>query len=75
MTSFDNPDDKVTFSINSDSKKLYDVTIRVAAIYGEKYTNLILNGGSTSQVHFPATTEFVDVSVGPTGPLMGQLGC
>ncbi|KAL2256054.1 hypothetical protein VTK26DRAFT_2262 [Humicola hyalothermophila] len=64
VTGFDEATDKVTFRVNSDSARLYDLNIRVAAIYGEKYTTVVLNGGASSEVHFAASETFTDVAAG-----------
>jgi len=64
VTGFDEGSDKVTFNISSDSTRLYDLTIRVGAIYGEKRTSVILNGGASSEVYFPASQTFANVAGG-----------
>lgn len=64
MTGFDEGSDKVTFNISSDSTRLYDLTIRVGAIYGEKRTSVILNGGASSEVYFPASQTFANIAGG-----------
>ncbi|KAK3905780.1 mannan endo-1,4-beta-mannosidase [Staphylotrichum tortipilum] len=64
VTGFDQATDKVTFTVPSTTTRLYDLTIRVAAIYGDKRTTLILNNGASSEVFFAAGTTFVDVAAG-----------
>jgi len=64
VTGFDQSSDKITFKINSPSTRLYDLSIRVAAIYGEKRTTVVLNGASSSEVYFPASDSFITVSGG-----------
>ncbi|KAK5655077.1 hypothetical protein OQA88_5976 [Cercophora sp. LCS_1] len=64
VTGFDEGSDKITFTIPSASTRLYDLTIRVAAIYGEKRTTVILNGGAASEVYFPSSTTWADISAG-----------
>jgi mannan endo-1,4-beta-mannosidase len=56
----------VTFSvdINGTSSALYDVSIRYAGIFGEKYTYLVLNGGANTEVHLPATETWASASAG-----------
>lgn len=60
---FDTGTDKITFTIPSSSAKLYDLSIRYAGIYGDKRTNVVLNGAST-EVSLPATDSFATVSGG-----------
>ncbi|KAK4041448.1 mannan endo-1,4-beta-mannosidase [Parachaetomium inaequale] len=64
VTGFDEATDKVTFTVTSDTSKLYDLSIRVAAIYGDKRTSVVLNGGATSEVAFPAGTTWTTVAAG-----------
>lgn len=64
VTGFDEATDKVTFHVDSDATKLYDLSIRVAAIYGEKRTTVVLNGGANSEVYFPASDTFDDIAAG-----------
>ncbi|KAK4448759.1 mannan endo-1,4-beta-mannosidase [Podospora aff. communis PSN243] len=64
VNGFDQSSDKVTFNVNSDTTKLFDLTIRVAAIYGEKRTTLVLNGGASSEVYFPASQAFSNIAAG-----------
>ncbi|KAL2022635.1 hypothetical protein VTK56DRAFT_4979 [Thermocarpiscus australiensis] len=64
VTGFDQATDKVTFNISSDSSKLYDLSIRVAAIYGEKRTYVVINGGASSEVYFPASDVFTSIAAG-----------
>jgi mannan endo-1,4-beta-mannosidase len=69
---FDNAGDKITFSVDSPSATLYDVTIRYATPYGEKYTRLVLNGGSTSDVFLPARSGWQDAAAGQLLLRQGQ---
>ncbi|KAK3392834.1 glycosyl hydrolase family 26-domain-containing protein [Podospora didyma] len=64
VTGFDEGTDKITFTINSDTTKLYDLVIRAGAIYGDKRTSVILNGGASSEVYFPSSTAFADIPAG-----------
>ena len=64
MTGFEDATDKVTFTVDSDATRLYDLSIRYAAIYGDKRTSVVLNGGATSEVIFPAGETFTDASAG-----------
>lgn len=61
---FDEGADKITFTVPSESTRLYDLSIRYAGIYGEKRTQVVLNGGASSEVYFPATDSFSTVSGG-----------
>lgn len=64
MTGFSDATDKVTFTVDSTSTQLYDFTIRAAAIYGDKRTSVILNGGASSEVYFPAADTWADIAAG-----------
>lgn len=64
VTGFDESADKVTFTVNSATTRLYDLSIRAAAIYGDKRTTVVLNGGASSEVFFAAGETFVDVAAG-----------
>ncbi|KAK4187353.1 family 26 putative glycoside hydrolase [Podospora australis] len=64
VTGFDESTDKVTFTVSSPSQKLYDLSIRAAAIYGDKRTHVILNNGAASEVYFAASTSFQSVPAG-----------
>jgi len=68
---FDQPTDKITFKIENNGTRLYDFNIRVAAIYGEKRTSVVLNGGASSEVYFPASQTFDSI---PAGQLLLQPG-
>ncbi|KAK0649977.1 GH26 endo-beta-1,4-mannanase, partial [Cercophora newfieldiana] len=71
VTGFDEGSDKVTFNVSSATTRLYDFTIRVAAIYGDKRTSVVLNGGASSEVYFPAATGFANI---PAGQVLLQAG-
>lgn len=64
VTGFEDATDKVTFTIDSETTQLYDLSIRAAAIYGEKRTTVILNGGASSEVLFPAADTWADIAGG-----------
>jgi mannan endo-1,4-beta-mannosidase len=55
---FDEAADNITFTIHSDTTKLYDLSIRYAGIYGSKVTTVVLNGGARSDVSLAQTSEF-----------------
>jgi mannan endo-1,4-beta-mannosidase len=61
---FDEASDKITFSVDSPSSRLYDVTLRYAAPYGEKTTTIVLNGGASSDVSLSASDTWGDVAAG-----------
>ena len=61
---FDEATDQVEFTISSDETQLYDLSIIYAGIYGDKFTSVVLNGGSTTEVSLPETTEFTTISAG-----------
>ncbi|KAH8157823.1 glycosyl hydrolase family 26, partial [Xylaria polymorpha] len=61
---FDDAADKITFTVNSDSVKLYDINIRYAGIYGAKVTTVVLNGGVKTDVSLAATSDWTTVSGG-----------
>ncbi|PGH11017.1 hypothetical protein AJ80_07293 [Polytolypa hystricis UAMH7299] len=61
---FDADGDKITFTVNSDTSQLYDLSIIYAGIYGEKYTTVVLNGGAGSQIQLPETSSFTTLSGG-----------
>ena len=64
VTGFDTGTDSVKFNIASNTTKLYDLSIRVAAIYGEKRASVVLNGGASSEVYFAANQSWASVSGG-----------
>ncbi|CRK24783.1 hypothetical protein BN1708_003901 [Verticillium longisporum] len=64
VTGFEGPNDKLTFTVTSAKQGLYDLTIRYAGIYGNKYTNIVLNNGGTEQVYLPETTDFQNAAGG-----------
>ncbi|KAI0813223.1 carbohydrate-binding module family 35 [Xylaria sp. FL0064] len=61
---FDDAADKITFTINSDSAKLYDLSIRYAGPYGAKVTTVFLNGGARTDVSLAESSDFTIVSGG-----------
>lgn len=64
MTGFEGPDDKITFEIESDAQRMYDLTIRYAGIYGEKYTSVVLNQGATEEILLRESESFEDAAGG-----------
>ena len=61
---FDEGADKITFSVDSASTRLYDLTIRYAGIYGEKRTTVVLNSGASTEVLLPATETWATAAAG-----------
>ncbi|KAK4159509.1 family 26 putative glycoside hydrolase [Cladorrhinum sp. PSN259] len=64
VTGFDEGNDKLTFTITSDATKLFDLSIRAAAIYGDKRTSVVLNNGASSEVYFAASDGFNSIAAG-----------
>ncbi|KAH7361905.1 mannan endo-1,4-beta-mannosidase [Plectosphaerella cucumerina] len=64
VTGFEAAADKISFTVPSTGQHLYDLTIRYAAIYGDKYTHVVLNNGAQEQVHFPAGDAWAEASAG-----------
>lgn len=64
VTGFDEATDKITFEVESATSQLYDLSIRIAAIYGDKHTTVVLNGGASSDVAFTASDTWADISGG-----------
>ncbi|KAI1171894.1 carbohydrate-binding module family 35 [Nemania sp. FL0916] len=61
---FDEAADNITFTVTSDSTRLYDLSIRYAGIYGAKVTTVVLNGGARTDVSLAETSEFATVEGG-----------
>jgi mannan endo-1,4-beta-mannosidase len=57
VTGFDSDGDKVTVNTYV-SRGIYEVYIRYASEFGEKYNNLAVNGEITGSVTFPLTSTF-----------------
>ncbi|KAE9583928.1 Mannan endo-1,4-beta-mannosidase [Colletotrichum siamense] len=66
VTSFEDDTDKLTINVDctGDGQKLFDLSIRYAGIYGEKRTNVVLNGGAASEVLLAAGETWANVSAG-----------
>lgn len=64
MEGFDEGSDSITFTVNSSTSRLHDLKIIYNGPYGDKYTNVVLNGAGGSQVSLPATTQWTTVSAG-----------
>ncbi|EFQ25959.1 glycosyl hydrolase family 26 [Colletotrichum graminicola] len=66
VTGFEDATDKVTINVDckGDGQKLLDLSIRYAAIYGEKRTNVVFNGGAASEVLLTAGQTWADVNAG-----------
>ncbi|WYZ46664.1 hypothetical protein EsH8_IX_000889 [Colletotrichum jinshuiense] len=66
VAGFEDSTDKVTINLDcqGEGQKLFDLSIRYAGIYGEKRTNVVLNGGAASEVLLAATETWANVSAG-----------
>ena len=53
---FDASTDSVTVNFHSDTQALYDVVVTYGSPYGEKHTNLMLNGAGAGEVVFADTS-------------------
>lgn len=54
----------LSWTYHAASGGLYDVAIGFSAPYGDKKTELVVNGGSLGEVSFASTTEFTEVQAG-----------
>ena len=63
MEGFDEAADSITFTIDQPDG-LYDLSLIYNGPYGDKVTNVVLNGGAGSQVSLPATTAWTTVAAG-----------
>ncbi|KAH7110882.1 mannan endo-1,4-beta-mannosidase-like protein [Dendryphion nanum] len=61
---FDTGTDSIKFTVNATESRLYDLKLIYNGPYGDKYTNVVLNGAGGSQVSLPATTAWTTVSAG-----------
>ncbi|KAK2037676.1 family 26 glycosyl hydrolase [Colletotrichum somersetense] len=66
VTGFEDASDKLTINVDCQggSQKLFDLSIRYAAIYGEKRTSVVFNGGAASEVSFAAGQTWADANAG-----------
>ncbi|KAF6824971.1 mannan endo-1,4-beta-mannosidase [Colletotrichum plurivorum] len=66
VTGFEDDTDKLTINVDcaGEGQKLFDLKIRFAGIYGEKRTNVVLNGGAANEVLLAAGETWADVSAG-----------
>lgn len=71
MENFDEASDSITFTVNSTTSQLYDLSIIYNGPYGDKYTNVVLNNAGGSQVSLPATTSWTTV---PAGQVLLNVG-
>ncbi|PVI04682.1 glycoside hydrolase family 26 protein [Periconia macrospinosa] len=61
---FDTEGDSITFTVNSTTSQLYDLSLIYNGPYGDKYTSVVLNAAGGSQVFLPATTKWTTVPAG-----------
>ncbi|KAL0932806.1 mannan endo-1,4-beta-mannosidase [Colletotrichum truncatum] len=66
VTGFEGDNAKVTINVDctGEGQKLFDLNIRFAAIYGEKRTSVVLNGGASNEVLLAAGETWATVSAG-----------
>ncbi|KAK2026403.1 family 26 glycosyl hydrolase [Colletotrichum zoysiae] len=66
VTGFEDASDKLTINVDCQGggQKLFDLSIRYAAIYGEKRTSVVFNGGAASEVSFAAGQTWADANAG-----------
>ncbi|GKT66916.1 mannan endo-1,4-beta-mannosidase [Colletotrichum tofieldiae] len=66
VTGFEDAADKLTINVDcqGEGQKLFDINIRYAAIYGEKRTHVILNGGAASEVLLAAGDTWATANAG-----------
>ncbi|KAK1980224.1 family 26 glycosyl hydrolase [Colletotrichum cereale] len=66
VTGFEDAADKLTINVDcqGEGQKLFDLSIRYAAIYGEKRTNVVLNGGAASEVLLTAGQTWASANAG-----------
>ncbi len=63
VTGFDAQDDKVTLAVPAD-KGVYDLYLRYAAPYGDKFNFIYVNGENMGSVPFPGSASFTETKVG-----------
>lgn len=63
VTGFDAPGDKVTITVSA-RKGLYNLYVRYAAPFGDKFNYVYLNGENVGSVSFPASMSFTETKVG-----------
>ncbi|TQN68330.1 Mannan endo-1,4-beta-mannosidase, partial [Colletotrichum shisoi] len=66
VTGFEDATDKLTINLDcqGQGQKLFDISVRYAAIYGEKRTNIVLNGGAASEVLLAAGDTWATANAG-----------
>ncbi|OHW97248.1 glycosyl hydrolase family 26 protein [Colletotrichum incanum] len=66
VTGFEDAADKLTINVDcqGEGQKLFDLSIRYAGIYGEKRTNVVLNGGAASEVLLTAGETWANANAG-----------
>ncbi|MEX2235424.1 MAG: glycosyl hydrolase [Cyclobacteriaceae bacterium] len=63
VTGFDADGDKVTITVNV-TKGIYDLYVRYASPFGDKFNFVYLNGENMGSVAFPLSTVFTEAKVG-----------
>ena len=64
VTGFDADGDKVTMTAEINSRGVYQLYIRYASPFGEKFNFVYINGDNLGSVEFPASDTFVETQVG-----------
>jgi mannan endo-1,4-beta-mannosidase len=64
VTGFDNSSDRLTVTVNTPERGLYNIVIRYNSPNGDKTQYLSINGGFSSSVTFPKTSTYQDLDVG-----------
>ncbi|KAK1963205.1 family 26 glycosyl hydrolase [Colletotrichum sublineola] len=66
VTGFDDAADKLTINVDcqGQGQKLFDLSIRYAAIYGEKRASVVFNGGAASEVLLTAGQTWANANAG-----------
>lgn len=64
VTGFDEDNDKVTITADVNATGIYELYIRYAGPYGEKFNYIFVNDVSLGNIHFPEIMSFTEISVG-----------
>lgn len=65
MDGFDDPNDKVTFTINVDTETTYDASIYYSQHSGQFQTTVVLNGGAGQVVSLRPQDLWGSATIGP----------
>jgi mannan endo-1,4-beta-mannosidase len=64
VTGFDADGDKVTMTITTQKKGVYDISVNYASPSGDKFNFVFVNDQNLGSVAFPSTTSFKEANVG-----------